>query len=326
MKKQMLIVTSKDDVHSDAVIRHLQNIGKGDDVVRLNTEDIATNASVSFDGTDANIQLHDSGRTFNSSQIRSVWFRRPKPINVLDRDYSSSVQTFISDEWTAFIRGVYFCMHDSSLWVNPLPSLHRARNKLQQLQLAINLGFAVPNTLVSNNPEAIARFHDQNDLVCMKTLEKPSYQLAPGEYIPIYTRLVTRTECVSNQASLSVSPVLFQQFIEKIFDVRVIVIGNEIRAFSITPKAGSLAEKDFRHGFSEGMAYEEIALPNDISDKIKEFVYAQGLVFSAIDMVVDSSERMWFLENNANGQWLWLEHATDAPLSAIMAHLLSEGE
>jgi hypothetical protein len=46
------------------------------------------------------------------------------------------------------------------------------------------------------------------------------------------------------------------------------------------------------------------------------------LEFGAIDLVLDKKGEIWFLENNANGQWAFVEEATGQPIGKAMADLL----
>jgi len=48
-----------------------------------------------------------------------------------------------------------------------------------------------------------------------------------------------------------------------------------------------------------------------------------GLTFSAIDFVVDSKGVYWFLENNPNGQWAFVEQETGQQMGKALAELLT---
>lgn len=321
MKTTILVITSKEDVHADSVIRYLQGNWANDYIViRLNTEDFALNSKVSFDGNYVFVELEDSKKVIKSNEVCSVWFRRPKPVESTHPD--PNVALFIKNEWNAFLRGLYFCTHDESIWVNPLPNLHRARIKLQQLQLARKLNLNVPETIVSNDYEKIKELFKKHKTICAKTLDKPSFKESENKYLPIYTRTISHSYLFSMKESLSLSPTIFQQFIKKVCDIRVIVIGNSITAFAIYSKPNSQATIDFRYGFTEGLRHEVIVLPKALEVKLLKFVETQGLVFSAIDMVLDEKKQFWFLENNPNGQWLWLEFETNFPLTRIMSEKL----
>ena len=50
-----------------------------------------------------------------------------------------------------------------------------------------------------------------------------------------------------------------------------------------------------------------------------------GLRYGAIDLILTPDDRFVFLEINPNGQYLWIELATDLPISAAIADHLLEG-
>ncbi|MEH1778062.1 MAG: hypothetical protein V7L26_02720 [Nostoc sp.] len=75
-------------------------------------------------------------------EVLSVWFRRPKEIEI--SHVNDKIAAFIKAQSTALLRGLYFGTHDSSRWVNPLPNMHRSRDKFQQIQLARKLDMRIP--------------------------------------------------------------------------------------------------------------------------------------------------------------------------------------
>ena len=41
----------------------------------------------------------------------------------------------------------------------------------------------------------------------------------------------------------------------------------------------------------------------------------QNLYFSSIDLILSADNEYYFIENNCNGQWLWLENVTGKNMS-----------
>ena len=75
-----LIITSKEDPHTDYIIDIINTNGFGERVIRLNTEDFVENCTVHFNGRIASIYLKDSNKEIFSNDLYSVWYRRPKKI------------------------------------------------------------------------------------------------------------------------------------------------------------------------------------------------------------------------------------------------------
>lgn len=317
-KSKLLVITSKDDGHADYVINILNQTGRGDQVVRLNTEDFMHNVEVAFNGDHYRITILDSQKEICSPEIKSVWFRRPKPFEPTCQS-ANTIQTFIHAEYEALLRGLYFCCHDSAKWMNPLPALHRSRIKMQQLQLAKRLGFRVPKTLITNSPTEAIQFMDTlSGRACYKPLGEHGFEVGAE----LFTRIVTRDDVVSKQSSLRQAPIILQEFIEKRYDIRVIVFEEHVFAFEIHSQEHELSQHDFRGVSPELIPHKIHRLPCQLEQKIRAFVQTQGLIYSAMDLVYTDTQEYFFLENNANGQWLWLELLTGATLTKCLIDVM----
>jgi len=254
------------------------------------------------------------------SEIKSVWFRRPAEFEIAETD--AGVKEFVRHQANAFLRGAYFCSHDEAKWINPLPALHRSRIKLQQLQLARALGFITPKTLATNIPERAIEFAESVGTVCAKSLDEPTYSLN-GAPRALFTKVFQDPDEIQNHSeSISHCPVLFQEYVEKIYDLRVVVFYDEVYAFEIHSQAHPLAVHDFRGVAPNYLTHKLHMLPEELRNKILSFVRKQGLNFSVLDLVCSRNDEYVFLENNSNGQWLWLEFETGVKLTDSMLKLL----
>lgn len=310
-----LIVTSKDDAHADAVIAAANAARLGHAVLRLNTEDFLGNCTVRITDTECAITLADSGCTLDARDVSCVWYRRPIDVDVSHVD--PEAQDFARQQATAVLRGLYFLTHDSARWINPLPALHRARIKLQQLRAARDVGFRVPATLVSNSDTEILDFAETLPAACVKSLDEPSFTCG-GRLHSIYTRQVGIAELRENRQSLRVCPVLVQELVPKRFDIRVVVMGQQVFAFEIHSQEHPLSTIDFRGLAPHLLRHATHELPDSIRSRVLAFVRQQGLVFSSMDLVQMPDGQYVFIENNPNGQWLWLEQRTGARLTDYM--------
>ena len=320
MSKQIiLIITSKEDSHADLVIYKLNHRNLQDRVIRLNTEDLWSNTEITNNGSNFDVKIVDSQRSFNSQDVLSVWFRRPKDIEVSHLEEGS--QAFIKSQCNALLRGLYFCTHDTAMWVNPLPSLHRARIKLQQLQLAKKLGMKIPKTLVTNNPQEVLKFFEKNPKVCTKSLDEPNFEI-DGHIFPVYTRLIDFNEIKDNIEGIKICPTLFQEYIEKTYELRINVIGDRIFALAMCSQDNELSQIDFRGLSPANMKQQLVEIPDILKKQIKKFVKHQGLVFSAMDFIFTPNNEYIFLENNCNGQWQWVDQVANGKISDAMIDLL----
>ena len=108
---------------------------------------------------------------------------------------------------------------------------------------------------------------------------------------------------------------MFQGYLEKKYDIRVVVFGEKMYAFAIYSQENDMSRIDVR-GLSPLMVkHEYIELPTEIVEKIKVFMKMQNLYFSSIDLILSADNEYYFIENNCNGQWLWLENVTGKNMS-----------
>lgn len=321
--KKVLIITSKNDEHADYIIMKMNERGLAERVIRLNTEDFLNNILYTFDGNGFYIDLYDSKRNFHSSEICTVWYRRPINSKILCED--PGVQKFISGQIEQFLNGLYYILGDGVLWINDIKNNLSAKNKLYQLYIANKVGFKTPNVIISNNKEKVRSFIYDNKTICNKSLTVPYYEFQ-GEEHPYMTRIIHREDIEKNLESISVCPTMFQEYIEKKYDIRVVVFGDNIFAFAIYSQENELSKVDVR-GLSPLMVkHQYIELPEDINERIKQFMKKQNLYFSSIDLILAKDNEYYFIENNCNGQWLWLENVTGKNMSDSFIDCILQGE
>lgn len=312
-KNKLLVISSKYDLHADYIINKCNAIGKQDDVIRLNTEDFASNCKVVFNGNDFEIKILDSGRTFTDSEILSVWFRRPKKVMV-DKINDEGVADFITNQSEAFLNGLYHSLLDTAKWINPIDTLQKGQHKITQLKLAKSIGFNVPKVLITNSVETAEFFFSQTAQVCNKSLNRPNYYL-DGEFRTFYTKKVDINDFKEHHKSIELCPTFFEEYIEKAFDIRVVVIESEVFAFKIDSQSNLDSQIDFRGADATKIIHTPYTLPSDIIEKVLKFVEASGLIYSSMDLVLSTDNEYYFIENNSNGQWLWLEYLTGVNIS-----------
>lgn len=301
-----LIITSKEDAHADYLIEKINARNLTSRTIRLNTEDFVENCSYSFDCKTINLKIKDSKKSFKIIDIKTVWYRRPKKINYNNID--EGITKFVNDQSTAFLDGLYYLTEKTALWINPITNLQAARSKIVQLNLANKLKIRMPKTVITNQATTALNFA-KNKKVINKSLTVPYFNLQDKLY-PYLTTITSYSEIATNKNSIEICPTLFQEFIEKSYDVRVIYINNKIFTFAIYSQENEHTKTDFRGASPHLLKHKIIKLTKGLEQKIITFVKCQGLIFSALDFVVDKKGKFYFLENNPNGQWVWLELIT----------------
>lgn len=289
-------------------------------------------ASSFADPAAGGVSLHsDPGTPWRGSgalgaEFGSVWYRRTRNPEHFPRVRESD-QAFVRTEWARFLKSLYLLSGDLSdrLWVNPPAAAIEAENKLVQLRAARLCGLPFPATLVSNQPAEIRAFFHRHGKVIYKPFMTHSWENADGDAFSTYASLLDESMLASDE-SLRHCPGIYQAYVEKTSDLRVVVIGDRLFTASMRSKSGE-AFVDWRahqHGdqFESGAA----ELPSGCPGQIKAVMRALGLVFGCFDLAVDGNGKAHFLEVNQAGQFLFLEEfVPQLPLLQAMSAMLASG-
>ena len=170
------------------------------------------------------------------------------------------------------------------------------------------------------------RFYDQHpEGVVYKTLSVPLVNLGmEGPSDAVYTTQIGR-EVLEGPAGDRVRhvPNQFQALVDKAFELRITVIGEQVFAAKAT---SDVPHVDIRQWEQTRPSYEIYTLPPDIEQKCLAITRHFGLVYSAIDMLVTRTGEHLFLELNPSGQFYWIELTTGMPLLRTLANLLVAGK
>jgi len=314
MTRCLLIVTSQPDVHADAVVEHFTALHPGFDVFRLNTERFLLDHRVSFDGAHFLIDNVLNGKCLASKNEMVVWYRRPSEIQV-DQELSVADAKFVRSESSGVLSGLIYHLHNQqNVWINDLLAMRRWRWTACQLALALDLGLSVPNTRIAN---FVVETSEIRPPLCIKSINTPVFE-THETMVSVYTTRVQASELHREPDFLNFT--LVQEYVEKQYDIRVVVFGASVFAFRIDSQDNALSQIDFR-GFNPfELAHSLITLDQEVERKLLALVAAMGLRFAAIDLVMDQDSKVTFLEVNPNGQWLWLEKVTGVPLVESFAN------
>jgi glutathione synthase/RimK-type ligase-like ATP-grasp enzyme len=299
----VLVLTNSLDATANYLVPILETVGI--DVVRFDTDDLVQRLMGSYQSGEAS--LYWNKRKITPSDIRHIWYRRPDRLtSQLFGDTPEG--NYARLEWTEFVE--CFLAHiPQSKWMN-----HPARNvaasrKLQQLTLASKIGFAIPDTLVTQDPQELRDFFDQHEGQLIVKPMSTGYIERPDESCDtlVYTNRVQKNQ-LDDLADLVNCPTLFQQFIQKKSDVRITVVDDEIHAVELLASDDSGEQRcDIRRNNMVDVSYQPISLPPAVRQSIQELMRHYNLRFGAIDMAITPNGNWVFFEINPNGQWAWLD-------------------
>lgn len=323
----IVLVSRQLDPHVDLVLVHLES--RGEQPVRVNSEEIPLAFEISLSLAEqewtGRLTATESARTIRPNQIRSVWWRRPGPFG-LPPTLGEQERTFARLEIQQALRGMWESL--DCYWISRPSALDRARWKPEQLSRAAAFGFDVPRTIVTNVPdEARAFWNACGGDVIYKTLSDASLGRSRHERLAAlpritYTTAVT-TEMLATLDNVRAAPCLFQERIPKHCELRVTVIGDQPFAAQIDSQADADSQVDWRNGPANAWSIARVS--PSLLEKCVAFVRSYGLEFSALDLIHTPDDRYVFVENNPNGQFLFLDeyvpelHLKDAICDRLIA-------
>lgn len=319
MSKNVLIITNKEDLTVDYVVKELQK--REVNYYRFNTEDISHGIDLFFDGSEYLLKDNIKKRDVNLASFDSVYYRRPK-LPAVNNSLSVGEKYFILGEFETYLEGVYRHLSDK-YWLNSVFDIRTLENKMYQIVLARELGFLVPDLNVSSTPEKSLEFINKNEKTIFKPLKTGFIDEANGKGKIIYTSRVDDSFVDGIERNRGF-PVYVQKEIEKECDVRLTIVGRNVYAAKIMSQISKNSQVDWRR--SEHMLkHEKIRIPSFIERKCLDLCERYSLDFAAIDFVLDKDGGFWFLEINPNGQWAWIEEMLQYPISEKIVTSLLEG-
>ncbi len=232
----------------------------------------------------------------------------------LPADLSPQESEFATEEIDHALRGLWASL--DCYWISEPERIRQASWKGEQLLRARRFGFEVPQTLITTDPdEAREFFYRCGKQMIFKVMSDPYlgalslHRKDPELQADPYqatTTLVTEAD-LDMLDSVRVAPCLFQEYVPKRVELRITVIGDEIFAAEIHSQEHAETSIDWRNHDID-IPYLAVTLPPLAAEKCLALVKSYGLNFSAMDMIVTPDDRYVFVENNPNGQFIFVEH------------------
>ncbi len=301
----LLILTNSEDATADYLLSALQK----HDVpfLRFDTDMILNRLTFLYDTHLPRIAV--DGVAYSPEEFSNVWYRRPERLKhpLLG---GSSEDKFLIDEWSEALEG-FFAHIEYHKWMNHPTCNVPASHKLEQLSRAKELGFRVPETLVTQDPNRLRAFYEKHTgRVIVKPMASGYIVRSDNERDSlIYTNRVS-ADHLGNLDDLRACPTLFQEEIDKATDVRITIVDQDIHAVELLGQEEDGTQRcDIRRNNMEDVIYRPVKLPVAVDQRIRKLVAHYALRFAAIDMAVTREEDWVFFEVNPNGQWAWLDLA-----------------
>jgi len=182
-------------------------------------------------------------------------------------------------------------------------------SKPYQLQLISEQGFAVPRTLVTNDPDEVLAFRTECGELIYKSISSER---------SIVHRL--RDADLPRLDRIRWCPVQFQEFVDGP-NVRVHTVGDRVFATRIDTDA-----VDYRYAVRQtgrSANFRAVELDDEIQQRCVRLASTLGLDVAGLDLKLASDGRVVCLEVNPSPVFSYYEQFTDQPISDAVAAMLA---
>lgn len=291
----------------DAVRLERALLARGQRCLLLGADDFPAGAAVTWTGEGAT--LRHGGYGVAAADLCGVWYALPTAPSA----GTGPVEHFTGREWAEALDGWWRDL--AATVVNPPDAAARAGNKLTGLRAAARAGLAVPETLVTNDPEAAAAFLDRHPRVVAKALHSHYVDLG-GHRHALYARRVDRR---AGLAGLAATPCVLQAEVPRRSEVRVAVVGG--RVFAAERDLRGVADLDVRR-VARRVATRAHDLPGAVADACVALVAGLGLRYAALDVARTPDDGYVLLDVNPRGGFWAVEDRAGLPVADAVAALL----
>jgi glutathione synthase/RimK-type ligase-like ATP-grasp enzyme len=181
-------------------------------------------------------------------------------------------------------------------------------SKPYQAALIRQVGFSVPETIVTNDPDQVRQFHQRHGRLIYKStsgVRSIVHELTPAR--------AANLERVRNL------PTQFQRLLTGA-NIRVHVIGRRTFACEI---AAETVDYRYREGGSSPRM-QRVDLPADVATRCLELAAALDLPLAGIDLLRDAEGEWWCFEVNPSPAYSCFEETTGLPMAEALARWLAQ--
>ena len=181
-------------------------------------------------------------------------------------------------------------------------------SKPYQATLIRQVGFSVPETMVTNDPDQVRQFHRRHGRLI--------YKSTSGVRSIVHELTSARAATLERVRNL---PTQFQQLLTGT-NIRVHVIGPRTFACEI---AAETIDYRYREG-GRSAQMQPMDLPAEVAIRCQELAAALDLPLAGIDLLRDADGEWWCFEVNPSPAYSCFEEPTGLPMAEALARWLAQ--
>lgn len=309
----VVVLSHPGDLHATTVLEAMKK--RGTPAFLFDLSDLPAKQTItiehSADGPRLRVRHHELG-VIDLTNARSVWWRRPQLVD-LESITDPKARGFCYGEWHEGLHGFYSLLN--APWMNPLVADQLASHKAFQLAVAPQVGLRVPATVMTSDAaEARAFAAERGPGGTVYKIFAATYEVWRE------TRVLSEAD-LGQLGSLHLAPVIFQECVPGVADIRVTVVGDEMFAIAIEGDADD--QIDFRLRMRQA-GTRPVRVPDEIAAGLRALMHHFGIVYGGADFRLTPEGEWVFLEINPAGEFLFVEYGGGHPITEAMASWLSD--
>lgn len=322
---KMILILSKHygEISTEEVMDWLFHLGE--ESTRLNGEDFLSSRKVRFnlDASDFSWKFADT----RQENICAVWYRRSfddfifnfESYKGRNRDLKYLFR-FLELEFASIYKLFELSLKDIP-WLSGRSNA--VVNKLDVLQMALECGLKVPETVVLNSYGQLLDLQLESNT---RLITKPivdSVSLFDNE--ELYVSFTLSCDDIKEYENVFSFPMLVQSNIEKLFELRIFYLEPDFYSMAIFSQNDHKTKTDFRnYNFDQPNRYVPFKLDLALEEKLRCLMRSLRLETGSIDMMYSVSHEYFFLEVNPVGQFGMVSHPCNYFLEKKIAERLQK--
>ena len=299
----IFIISSIEDLSTNDVIDWLRNFDQP--FIRINNLTKIKIIEVLFEEIECKILIEIENQKVWLNDVKSVWYRRSSlnidfnPIHIYNKELSSSINNQLQSENYYLQRLIDFYLKPKML--NNIDDCELS--KLEILKIAIEIGLKVPKTLITSNKNCLQEFSKNNNHNIISKNLSPGFFVKTKDYLfGTWTNVITKD--MIDEMDNEFYPMLFQENIDKVFELRIFYLNKECFASAIFSQNDEKTKVDFRnYNFEKPNRTPPFEIPFELKEKLIILMEKIKLNSGSIDILVNKSGDFIFLEVNPIGQF-----------------------
>lgn len=319
--KIVLIITHSNDNNAiEEVSSRLE--AQGVIAVRFNTDLFPTKITIESYQSHENEQILtlENGQRYKLSDIGAIWYRRFHTGRDLPQDIEAQARKACFEESKRTLLG-YFDALDV-FKIDDYWTIRRASSKELQLIKARKHDIDIPDTLTTNNAEAVKKFYHKHQGAIISKMQTAFAIYNEGKESVVYTNPIKASD-LENLDQLNLCPMQFQEALTKELELRATVVGDQVFCIAIDSNKYQKENYDWRKKGSTTLN-EWFPYPLPAKEKAKLIALTKdlGLNYGAADYILTPKGELKFLEINPCGEFYWaVKYQKQNICEALATHL-----